>query len=403
MNSRKKALQWIVVNTCRLLVSATFVFSGFVKLIDPHGTEYKLQDYAAALHLSTILSDPIPLFLAIALAMTEFCTGVYLLFGMRRRFAASLATALLLIFTPLTLWLAITDAVPDCGCFGDAIHLTNWQTFAKNAILLPMAILLCRTRDLQTRLISEAAQWMLSLYTILFAIALALLCLWMEPIIDFRPFHEGQDIAAAMQWPEDPERQPEILDFTIEPLAELDSLGTTPDIDEILADTGYTFLLIAPYLERADDSHMEEINAIADYALTNNHRFLCLTTSGTKTIQRWQELTGAEYPFAFTDELTLKTICRSNPGYILLHGSVITAKGSGETLPTFIEQFQQNPATFADVQQPDIRRRITAILLAYIIPLAALSFIDRLILAIRWWWRRRKTANRQQPERPEAL
>ena len=98
-----KTLKWIVVNACRLLVSATFVFSGIVKLIDPHGTGYKLADYAAALSLTHLSEEPVPLVLAIALALTEFCLGIYLLFGIRRRMTTRLIVAILLVFTPLTL------------------------------------------------------------------------------------------------------------------------------------------------------------------------------------------------------------------------------------------------------------------------------------------------------------
>ncbi|MBQ7444226.1 MAG: DoxX family protein [Bacteroidaceae bacterium] len=391
-------VKWIVVNTCRLLVGATFVFSGIVKLIDPHGTEYRLIDYAVALSLDALTAHPLPIVAAIVLAVTEFCLGIYLIFGIRRRLTTRLIMALMLVFTPLTLWLAMTDAVADCGCFGDALHLTNWQTFAKNAVLMAMAVVLLYTRRWQTRLISEAAQWLISLYSILYSIGVALFSLWAEPIIDFRPFYVGQDIAQAMQWPDDPEQVPEILDFTIEPVAGLDTTDAVPPaIDEILADTGYTFLLIAPYLNRANDAQMDKINDIADFARANNHRFLCLTASPATVVRRWRELTGAEYDFAFADELTLKTIVRSNPGLLVLRGSRIVDKRSDAMLEGFLEpqatpfhQRYDNIVPHDEAQS----QSITALCLAYILPPLLLTVVDRIVAAVRWWWRRRRASRR---------
>lgn len=391
-------LKSIGVNTCRLLVSAVFVFSGIVKLIDPHGTEYRLADYASALGLSSLSVEPVPLVLAVALAMTEFCFGIYLLYGIRRRLTTRLILILLLVFTPLTLWLAVTDAVEDCGCFGDAVHLTNWQTFAKNVVLLAMAVLLCRTRRYQMRLLSEAVHWVASLFTIIYGILVALLALWQEPMLDFRPYYIGQDMAQAMQWPDDPMLRPEILDFTIEPIEGLeDGAPPTPDIDEILADTGYTFLLIAPYLDRADDANVDDINSIADFARSNDYRFLCLTASSAPIVRRWQELTGAEYDFAFVDELTLKTVMRSNPGLLLLHGSQIVDKYGNAGLSQFFDAGQEPfHQRYAVIEPHDEResRHATTLLLYYVLPLCALMLIDRLVAAVRWWLRRRR-ASRQ--------
>ena len=127
---------YIIVNVCRLLVAAIFVLSGLVKFIDPTGTAYKIQDYFIAFGLGTSAGSLLPTVLAVVLAVAEFCLGIYLLFGIRRRVTTYLLLAFTLVYTPLTLWLALTNAVADCGCFGDAVKLTNWQTFWKNAVLL---------------------------------------------------------------------------------------------------------------------------------------------------------------------------------------------------------------------------------------------------------------------------
>lgn len=383
MNSK---LQWTVVNTCRLVVSATFVFSGLVKLIDPHGTAYKIHDYLVAMHLIDLFSaDYLTLIMSIALGVMEFTLGILLFCSIRRRSTIVLMAILTAFYTPLTLWLAITDAVTDCGCFGDAVHLSNWQTFGKNVVLLAMLALLWWQRNRLSRLVSQPLQWLVSLYSVLYALFLTGLCLYGEPIIDFRPFHIMQHIPTAMQWPEDPNALPEILDFNVEPLD-----GNADNTTEaILADPSYTFLLTAPRLEQADDSNLETINALCDYAQHYGYRFLCLTASGDSAIHRWQDMTGAEYPFAFTDELTLKTMARSNPALLLLHNGTIVGKWSNHTMPR--EKVLTRSLAKLDIAHPrfeDYRRILLTLLLWYVVPLAILILLDRAYASFRWWRRK---------------
>lgn len=393
----KNKLLWIVVNMCRLVVSATFVFSGLVKLIDPHGTEYKIQDYLVALNLENwVGSGLFPLVLSMLLGITEFCLGIYLLFSIRRRLTISLMLLLMLFYTPLTLWLALTNAVTDCGCFGDALHLTNWQTFGKNLVIFLMAALLWWKRRQLTRLISEPVQWLVSLFSIFYGLVLMAVCLYDEPVIDFRPFHIGQHIPSAMEWPDDPEQLPEILDFGIEPIPAVSS-ASVPSLDELLADTSYTFLLTAPRMETADDANMDRINDVYDYAKAYGYRFLCLTASSESAINRWRDLTGAEYDFAFTDELTLKTMARNNPALLLLCNGTIVGKWSHKTLPTSDEltaPLERLP--LIRDQFEDHSFMFLFLLLWYIVPLALLTFVDRIVACFLWLrrWRQRRLVSK---------
>lgn len=392
-----KGALWGVVNICRLLVSATFIFSGLVKLIDPVGTQYKIEDYFVALHLDSLTAAPLPLVLAVGLAMLEFCLGIYLFFGIRRRFTTYTILGFMVIYTPLTLWLAISNAVADCGCFGDALVLTNWQTFWKNVALLVCAIILFWRGNLLTRFISESAQWLISLYSIIYAVFLALLCIYAEPVIDFRPYHIGQDMRAAMEWPEDPEQLPEIVDFSIEPSMASDAAAAYLDTETLLADTSYTFLLVAPHLENADDGEMERINAIYDYAVAGNYGFWCLTASGEEGINRWQDLTGAEYPFAFVDELTLKTMARNNPALLLLHDGKIVGKWSYHLLPEAEEL--TGPLHTLELAKPQptlYRKMLLRLLLWYLIPLFIFTFLDRIIACFRWVHQKKKAENEKK-------
>ena len=122
------------LNLCRFSLALVFVFSGFVKAIDPLGTQYKIQDYLVALGWSEIFPDFLPFLMAVLLGVVEFCLGVYLFFGIRRIIAPRVLVLIMSFMTPLTLWLAIDEPVSDCGCFGDAVVLSNWQTFWKNVL-----------------------------------------------------------------------------------------------------------------------------------------------------------------------------------------------------------------------------------------------------------------------------
>ena len=385
----KRRLLWFVVNMCRLVVSTTFIFSGLVKLIDPVGNQYKVTDYLLSMGFPAQTWSVQTMALSVGLSLLEFCLGIYLLFGIRRRWTTRLILLFTLVYTPMTLWLASTNAVADCGCFGDAIHLSNWQTFSKNVVLLIMAALVWWKGRLLTRFISESVQWVISLYSALYGFFIALWCIYGEPIIDLRPFHIGQHIPTAMAWPEDPMLQPEILDFDLD--------------EEILSDTSYTFLLIAPYLEKADDGAMERINLLYDYASVQGYRFLGLTASSSQAIQRWQDLTGAEYDFTFMDELTLKTMARSNPALILLHDGTITGKWSYNFLPTVSEmQTSLDEFEWAHPHPDSYKAMLLKLLLWYLVPLFMLTLIDRTVISVRWWRRRQgvlTTENRHtQPD-----
>jgi len=125
----------ILVNIARFVVALTFILSGFVKAVDPMGTQYKIADYLAAMHIGQYVPDFVPLIASVLLSATEFWLGVCLLFAIRRRVVTRIILVWMIIMTPLTLWLALTNPISDCGCFGDAIVLTNWQTFWKNVVL----------------------------------------------------------------------------------------------------------------------------------------------------------------------------------------------------------------------------------------------------------------------------
>ena len=352
------------------MLAVVFIFSGFTKAVDPLGSYYKIQDYLTAFGWISIFPDGILLLSAVLLSSLEFCVGVYLLFGVRRRISTLLAWLLMLVMTPLTCYLAIANPVSDCGCFGDALVLTNWETFAKNVVLLVAACSVFYKKTEIIRFITQKMEWMVSMYTLLFIFSLSAYCLYYLPVLDFRPYKIGTDIKAAMEIPEGAklsvletrfvlEKNGERKEFTAENYPDstwtfieahtyvkekgyeptiqdfaIQDLKTGEDItDRVLNDSNYTFLLVAHRMETADDSNIDLINEIYDYSMEHGYGFLALTHSSSEAIEMWRDKTGAEYDFGGMDEITLKTIVRSNPGLLLLKDGVILNKWSNNQLP----------------------------------------------------------------------
>ena len=405
MSGRK--IQWACVNVCRMVVALTFILSGFVKAVDPLGTQYKIHDYLAAAGMADIVPDVVTLGLSVLLAAVEFSMGVFLLFAIHRRTVSRLMLAFMVVMTPLTLWLALTDPVKDCGCFGDAVVLTNWETFAKNVVLLVCTFVIFRRPMMMVRFISKTNQWIILNYTVLFILVSSVYCLYYLPVLDFRPYHVGADIKKGMEIPDGAE-QPQFettfilekngtrKEFTVDNYPDstwtfVDSktvqtaAGYVPEIhdfymqtldgeedvtDKILDEEGYTFLLISPHIEQADDLNFGDIDVIYEYCMDHGYSFRCLTASNEDAIQRWRDITGAEYEFLHADETTLKTVIRSNPGLMLLKHGVVLWKWSHNDLPDLDENAPRLEDTvYGTVKQESFTETVTEIVLWFMLPL----------------------------------
>ncbi len=427
----KKNLLWVLVNLCRLLVAVTFIFSAIVKIIDPRGTEYKLQDYGEAFGVSFLLPSYVPLVLAVILALVEFRIGINALFGIRRKVTSRILLAFMAVMTPLTLYIAIAEPVSDCGCFGDAWVLTGWQTFLKNVVLLAATLVLLFFPRLQTRLISKRNQWTISMYALLYGLVLAGYCIYRLPVIDFRPYRVGADVVKAMTQEGDVEFETLFLMekdgerrlFATEEYP--DSTWTFIDVqttqkgegrpplidnlhivtcdggeditDQILSAEGYKMFLVSPYLELADDGFMDAYEHIYDYALKHGYPFYCLTSSGPEAIQRWTDLTGAEYPFCTTDAVTLKTMVRSNPGLILMNGPVVVGKWPCTDLPELSSATA--PLEQLPIGKPQLQshvKRTMQLFLWFVVPLGIITFIDRIWFGQRMFRAYMKRKKRKQ-------
>lgn len=432
---KNKATQIIrntAVNIGRLLMAATFIFSGYVKAIDPLGTQYKLTDYLQAMGLGSLLPEWTLLVGAVLLAALEFSLGIFLLFAIRRHLVSRIVLALMSIMTLLTLWIVIANPVKDCGCFGDAVVLSNGQTFIKNIILLAIALMLLKWPTSMVRFVSKKTQWIVINYTVIFALALSAWSLWDLPLFDFRPYHVGANIARGMKIPQGApqpqfettfilEKNGQQKEFTLDNYPDstwtfVDSKtvqtaeGYVPPIhdfsiqdnktgeditQEVLNDTGYTFLLISPTLAYADDSNFGRIDQIYEFAQDYGYRFICLTASSDKDIAKWQDITGAEYPFYTTDATTLKTMIRSNPGLMLLHHGTIIQKWSHNKLPQSEELNQPlEKSALGKMPSDSIPRKILLMLMWFVLPLTLLAIADRLWAWTTWVKKKKENANK---------
>lgn len=367
----------VAVNICRLVLALTFIFSGFVKAVDPLGTQYKIHDYLTAWGIAKMVPDFTTLASSVLLAATEFFLGICLLFAIRRRIVSKLVLLVMAVMTPLTLWLAISDPISDCGCFGDALVLTNWQTFGKNVILLCAAIVVWKWPLDMPRLISRTNQWIVMNYSLVFILLfISAKSLYTLPQFDFRPYHIGSDIREGWTKMMEGEESP-YQELFIEQVEDGEDIT-----EQILAEKGYTFLLIAPHLEQADDSRLDEINQMYEYSLDNGYPFYCLTASGEKAIEKWRDLTGAEYPFCLTDDITLKTIVRSNPGLVLMKDGKVIRKWSHNNLPEEEELSEKlEDSELGQLPTETVTTKILWVLTWFVLPLLILTIADRL-----WAW-----------------
>ena len=364
----------IAVNICRLVLALTFIFSGFVKAVDPLGTQYKIQDYLTALGIGRMVPDFTTLATSVLLAATEFFLGICLLFAIRRRIVSKLVLIIMVVMTPLTLWLALSNPISDCGCFGDALVLTNWQTFWKNVILLGCAVVVWKWPLEMARLISQSNQWIVMNYSLVFILLfISGKSLYTLPQFDFRPYHIGADIRTGWQKMMEGEESP-YQELFIEQLKDGEDIT-----EQILNDKGYTFLLIAPHLEQADDSRLDEINQMYEYSIDNGYPFYCLTASGEKAIEKWCDLTGAEYEFCQTDDITLKTIVRSNPGLVLMKDGKVIRKWSHNNLPTEEELTAKlEESELGQLPTETVTTKILWVLTWFVLPLLILTIADRI-------------------------
>lgn len=398
----------------REATGAVFIFSGFTKAIDPWGTLYKIEDYLAIMGL-----DIWPSLIkvgAFTLCAVEFIVGVLLCFGTFRRTVTWFAGAIMCFMLPLSLWIALYNPVPDCGCFGDAFIISNWATFWKN-IFLTIAIiwLIVNNRHIGW-LITPALQWIALVTTALFVIGIEAAGYFYQPLLDFRPYPVGSTLieSGATTEPEykfiyekDGERREFGEDDT---LPEEDSgwvfidrvAANGDDIDtrvslrseknirlydedgedvteEALSPNGDRLLLVMSDLSKVSIASTWKINSLYDWSEAHGIDMIAIVAAGKDDIEEWENLSMPEYPVYTAEDTVLKELVRGNPGVVFTRNGIIKWKSSLRSLYTddfMSADTHSNPLEFARDDKTFLFNG-TALYLAFMGCLMGFSFMFR--------------------------
>ena len=394
----------------RIVIGAVFVFSGFVKGIDLAGSAIKFDDYFVAFGMDFLIPASLPL--AIFLISTEFIIGISLLFGYRTYCGAWGVLIFMSAFTPLTLGLALFNPVSDCGCFGDAIVLTNWQTFWKNVVLMIMVLVIFYNRKKFKPAYPAKTDWSILVVIFVLFIGFSLYNYRHLPMIDFRPYNAGTNIPEKMYIPADAPvdeyetiltyekngirkefnldnfpwqdstwsfveqksilikegYKPPIHDFTI---FTPDGIGIT---DIVLSDESYSFILVSADLVKANKEALQKLDILSLYCNQTGIKFYSLSSSIYSEIEQIKSSQQLSLNFYSTDETTLKTIIRSNPGLLLLKEGIILAKWHYNDLPE-IEELRQ-PVLSMVIEKARKRHERTSAIISILVLFLGVSVFE---------------------------
>lgn len=369
-----KKIYVILTNVCRLLLSLVLMLSGFVKAVDPIGAMYKMREYAVVFSMEG-LSDDWLMFFAVMQAAVEFILGVFVLMGIYRKFTATATPVVMLFFTLLTTFIYFGDNVEDCGCFGEAVTMSNGETLLKNLFLLLLSSVFFFGRRLIVCYVSARSRWMVTIFSVFYIAAVQIISFNHLPVIDFGQYAVGTDLRSLTQGTPDRysavyvfERDGEQREFaegeqpdstwtfvSSKPL--LVEEGSEPEIKgfvvydwdndydatgDILMCEDHVCLVVIERVETASMSRVDKINDLYDHCLENGIPFYVTTASGAEEIELWRKRTGAEYPVYFSEEHVLRNIIRANPGLLILKDGVIVGKWNVSDLPA-VETFAGTP------------------------------------------------------------
>jgi len=353
----------------RWIVGLVFIFSGFVKGIDPMGTMFKIEDYFIA--YGTEWAMPLAIIISIALCTIEFSTGVFLILNIKMKIVTWVVFSMMAAFTIMTFFDAIYEPVPDCGCFGDALIMTNWETFFKNVVLMIFVFIIIFTRKISFPTISKLKQNIITTVVILIFASFSVYSYNRLPILDFRDWKIGNDMA-----PDDlgkpitylmyqNKQNGEIHEYLSNELPWQDTvwLANWEYVDTRIDDSNvikghelqiidiedndvtnnyienidFQFILTAFDLEKAERRSFDDIKILSQKADENGFSFILLTSALNKDIDEFKQNTGLECEIFNSDDIVLKTMIRSNPGLMLIKDGVILDKWHYYTIPDFDE------------------------------------------------------------------
>ncbi|MCF7568505.1 DoxX family membrane protein [Sabulilitoribacter arenilitoris] len=351
----------ILVALSRIFVGVLFIISGFIKLNDPLGFSYKLEEYFSADVLNIEFLIPYALGISILVVVFEVVLGVFLLIGYKPKFTVWSLLAMIVFFTFLTFYSAYFDKVKDCGCFGDALKLTPWESFTKDVILLFFILILVFGLQHVKPLLSKLPTTILALLSFVVSLWFGYHVLMHLPTIDFRAYKIGNNIYEGMIIPEDAPKaiqeytwtfningeekeivtdgsyptvdgeyvgvetkvireayQPPVLDFSIETDDE--------DLTKHFLSKENLIVIVSYSLEKIEKEGVLKLKAITDEAIKNGYKVIGLTASGNDAKQRINNAYNLNFNWYLCDEKALKTVVRSNPGILELDAGTVKQK-----------------------------------------------------------------------------
>lgn len=298
----KNSLAKIAVWTLRIVTGAVFVFSGFVKAVDPWGGMYKMHEYMAAMDIS--VSYETECALAVLLAAAEFTLGITLIFGILRRVSTWALAAFMAVMTPLTLWIWLSDPVADCGCFGDALVLSNGMTFAKNVVLSVFAVLLIIYNRKCPSLVMPKLQWVSIILSLIYVGIISLIGFNVQPLVDFRDYKIGTQLADT-----------DLVIFDVE----------GEDMSEVLeADSALILVVNDPARHGISRSRMQ--NQMQMFADSIGYEMFALIATRPDRLDAWAERLHANYPMYAADDTDLKAFVRGDAAVVVVKDGKIAAK-----------------------------------------------------------------------------
>lgn len=374
-------LTWIL----RIAVGALFVFSGFVKAVDPWGTLFKVDDYLAVMGIS--VWPNLELVAVFGLCALEFLIGVFLIFGCFRKSTPIVAALVMAFMLILSLWIALSDPVADCGCFGDAYVISNWATFWKNVALCLGVIWLLRYNRLEICIITPAFQWIAFVATAIFIVVIELFGYLSQPLIDFRPYKVGLDLVDAESvsdatpdfifiYEKDGKREEFGLSDSLPDESDgwifVDRKEIYPDVDkkkeenasgrslriwskdgsedvtsEAILSEGKQLIVMMPVLKSVSPATTWKLNSLYEWSVRNNVEMIAVVYGSPEEIANWEDLSLASYPIYTAEDTQQKEVVRGNPGVVYLEDGKVMWKST--LLATNIDDFL-SPETSHDAR-----------------------------------------------------